>query len=395
MEVSKPFIIREVNDKKTRKEFLDFPARLYKKDKNWSRPLNEDIEKVFDPKQNKKFRQGNAIRYLLQNAEGRVIGKIAAFYDDGSAKNEQPTGGIGFFDCINNQEGANLLFDRSKEWLQLHGMEAMDGPVNFGERDSFWGCLVEGYTEPLYNMPYNFPYYKDLFLNYGFGLYFNQYTYHMKFIRSELQDVVAEKGMRVLNNPDYSFEMIRMDQAEKYALDFMEIFNKAWARFPGVPKMRKIQAMALMKEIKPIADPRLIYFGYHKGQPVAFFIMMPDISQIFKKFNGNFNLFNKIRFLYLLKVRKKVNRVMGRIFGVVPQFHGKGVESGLIMAFARHAFNPNFPYSDLEMNWIGDFNPIMMKTVEQIGGKINKIHQTYRYMFDRNKPVKRMGKVNQ
>src|SRR5690554_1643066 len=53
-------------------------------------------------------------------------------------------------------------------------METMDGPINFGERDQWWGLLVEGFYEPLYNMNYNFPYYVDLFENYGFKTYFNQ-----------------------------------------------------------------------------------------------------------------------------------------------------------------------------------------------------------------------------
>ena len=42
-------------------------------------------------------------------------------------------------------------------------MEAMDGPINFGERDKFWGLLIEGFSEPLYAMNYNAPYYKELF----------------------------------------------------------------------------------------------------------------------------------------------------------------------------------------------------------------------------------------
>lgn len=393
MDYEKPFRLVEVNDRKTRKRFLDFPARLYKKDKNWSRPLDKDIAMIFDPAKNKKFRKGEAIRWILNDHKGNTIGKVAAFYDEESKKNEQPTGGMGFFDCIDDQEAANILFDACREWLKSRGMEAMDGPVNFGERDSFWGCLVEGYTEPLYNMPYNFPYYRNLFENYGFQLYFRQYTYHRIIEREGLSDVVIEKGERVLSNPEYSFEMIDKRKPEKYAYDFMEIYNQAWGRFPGVTKMRKAQAMALMKQIKPIADERLIYFGYHKGEPIAFFIMMPDISMIFKKFNGKFHLLNKLRFLFILKFKNNITRVVGRIFGVIPRFQGKGIEGGLVMAFEKEASKPGFPYTDLEMNWIGDFNPTMIKNVEQIGGKIYKVHHTYRYMFDRSKPVERMKKV--
>ncbi|MBU2649595.1 MAG: hypothetical protein KKA81_01560 [Bacteroidetes bacterium] len=393
MERRGPYRLTEVNDKTSRKAFLKLPVSLYKSDRQWSRPIDSDIEKIFDPGFNKKFRKGNAIRWILEDRNGVVAGRVAAFYDDNSFKQKHPTGGMGFFDCINDKEAAEMLFDACKNWLGSHGMEAMDGPVNFGERDTFWGCLVEGFTEPLYNMPYNYPYYQRFFEDYGFELYFRQFTYHRKIEPEGMADIVIEKGRRILSNPDYSFEMIRKNNFEKYANDFLEIYNQAWGRFPGVSKMKKFQAMALMKEIKPIADERLIYFGYHQGEPIAFFIMLPDISQILKKFHGKFHLINKLRLLYLLKVRKKVTRIMGKIFGVIPRFQGKGVEAGLVLAFEKEAFKPGFHYTDLEMNWIGDFNPTMIKNVEQIGGKIYKIHHTYRYMFDRSIPVERMRKL--
>jgi hypothetical protein len=90
---------------------------------------------------------------------------------------EQPTGGIGFFECIDNQNAANLLFDTAKEWLQTKGMEAMDGPINFGEKDNWWGLLISANTEVMYGMSYNPPYYIQLFENYGFKDYYKQFNY--------------------------------------------------------------------------------------------------------------------------------------------------------------------------------------------------------------------------
>ena len=46
------------------------------------------------------------------------------------------------------------------------------------------------------------------------------------------------------------------------------------------------------------------------------------------------------------------------------------------------------------MNWIGDFNPTMMRVAERVGAKIRKTHITYRYLFDRTKEFKRARKVN-
>ncbi|MCD4664954.1 MAG: hypothetical protein K8R68_06750, partial [Bacteroidales bacterium] len=170
------FSLLEVIDKKAVKRFLDFPANIYKDNNNWIRPLDKDIEKIFNPNKNKLFRKGKAIRWILLNEDNKVVGRIAAFYHSETAnKNDQPTGGCGFFDCIDNKEAAFILFDAAKKWLTNEGMEAMDGPVNFGTRDNFWGCLAVGFFEPVYNMPYNHKYYNKLFESCGFQSYYNQY----------------------------------------------------------------------------------------------------------------------------------------------------------------------------------------------------------------------------
>ena len=159
------YTLQEVTSPQLAREFLNLPKRIYKGNRNWVCPLDEDIEKVFDPARNPLFGDGEAIRWLVRNRKNEVVGRIAAFYNrEQAAIEEQPTGGCGFFEAINDQEVADLLFDAARMWLASRGMEAMDGPINFGPRDTWWGLLVEGYEfQPLYANPYNPPYYKELF----------------------------------------------------------------------------------------------------------------------------------------------------------------------------------------------------------------------------------------
>ncbi len=383
-----------VEKEEHKKEFLDFPSRLYKKDPYWVRPLDDEVEKIFDPRRNKFFRTGDAVRWLAVDKQGKTLGRIAAFYEKGTAmKNDQPTGGVGFFESVNRQDVADLMFDAAKEWLQNKGMEAMDGPVNFGDRDAFWGCLYDGFTDPNFNMPYNFKYYNDLFLNYGFKEYFKQYTYRLDFEGGLKSQVVREKALRLKRDPGYSFETLKWKVVDRYAEDFMTVFNKAWAKFPGVKPVRKAHAMALLNSLKPVIDARAVLFAYYKGEPIAFFIMVPNLNPIIKPFNGKMNWVNKLRLFVNLKILKKSHRLIGLIFGVTPEHQGKGVESGLILRFEEEVLKPGFPFTELEMNWIGDFNPRMMKLVEQIGSTIHKTHITYRYLFDRSKPFKRAAVI--
>jgi GNAT superfamily N-acetyltransferase len=377
------------------KEFNDFPGILYHEDKNWSRPLDAEVETIFDPLKNKHLHNGKIIRWLLFNEKNRISGRVAAFYSEEFAQShDQPTGGVGFFDCINDQEAANMLFDVAREWLKSKGLVAMDGPTNPGMRDSFWGCLVDGFHEQVYNMPYNFPYYKDLYENYGFKNYFNQYTYRREFESViKLHPAVRRSAERVLNNPDYEFRLIKKGD-KRYAHDFRTIYNKAWDNFSGAKDITDNEAIILLKEMEAILDERLVIYGYYKGEPIAFFIMMPDIGQITRRFKGKWNLWNKLRFYLHLKVIHSVDRVVGRIFGVVPEHQGKGVEGALIIHFEKQVTKPGFPYKSLELNWIGDFNPVMMKVAEFIGASIYKTHVTFRYLFDQTQEFKRAPVVN-
>lgn len=162
------YILKEVKTASDEKVWLHVDRPIYKGNPMWVCPLDNDISRVFNPQVNKKFNNGEAIRWTAFDSDtGEAVGRIAAFYENNASEDyEQPTGGCGFFESIDNQEVANLLFDACRDWLASKGMEAMDGPINFGSRDAWWGLLVDGYQyQPLYTNPYHLPYYKELFEN--------------------------------------------------------------------------------------------------------------------------------------------------------------------------------------------------------------------------------------
>ncbi|MEN9414696.1 MAG: hypothetical protein RLZ62_1000, partial [Bacteroidota bacterium] len=182
-------ITREVGDATATRDFLRVPFRIYAQDNSWICPLDKDISEVFNPAMNPAFKNGQCSRWVLYDENSQPIGRIAAFINNNTAyANPQPTGGVGFFECIEDREAAFLLFDTAKTWLQERGMEAMDGPVNFGERDAWWGLLVEGFRPVPYKMNYNPPYYRDFFESYGFRDYFRQYCFTMR-LKDEVSPV--------------------------------------------------------------------------------------------------------------------------------------------------------------------------------------------------------------
>ncbi|MBN9483624.1 MAG: hypothetical protein BGO70_14165 [Bacteroidetes bacterium 43-93] len=377
--------MHEVKTAEDIKLFLEFPVSINKGNPNWIRPLDKDIEEVFDPTRNKFFKKGECTRWLLKDNNGKVIGKIAAFVNR-QYKNEQPTGGIGFFDCINDQQAANYMFDHCKQWLRERGMEAMDGPINFGERERWWGLLVEGYQEPLYCMNYNPEYYKDLFYNYGFQVYYEQLCFALR-VKDRLQEKFYSAYEKYSQMPEYSARRIRKNDIEKYAKDFAYIYNKAWAKHGGGKEIEERTVVRMFQTMKPAIDEDLMWFIYHNEQPIGFWINLPDLNQYFKHMNGRFGFWEKLKFLWLKRFGK-CSRFVGLVFGIIPEYQGTGVDGFLIMSGAN-VIQPANKYQDYEMQWIGDFNPKMVNIAEHLGTYHSRKLQTLRYLFDRTKEFKR------
>jgi hypothetical protein len=379
----------EVTDGKLADDFIEVNVLINKGNPDYIRPLNKDINEVFDQKKNKAFRFGEVIRWILKDDEGNLIGRIAAFTNSKykSKGDHIKVGGIGFFDCINDQQCADMLIDVSKHWLLSKGMEAMDGPINFGERDRWWGLLTEGFQEPLYCMNYNPPYYQALFENYGFKVFFNQICYGLN-PKDGLTAKVIERHRQVSKNPDINAVHIRKNKLEKFAADFTIIYNKAWAGHGGIKQIERRSVLSMFNNMKQIMDERINWFVYDKEQPIAMFINIPDLNQWFKYLNGRFDIWHKLKFLILQKTKpcKKFN---GLVFGVIPEYHGMGIDSFMITV-AGNFIRDYTPYTEYEMQWIGDFNPKMLNIAESLGGAFQSRKLiTYRYLFDRTQTFHR------
>lgn len=374
----------EVISASHRQQFCALPRRLHQAIPVFINPLDNELEAVFDPAKNALFAAGGtAMRWLLTDAVGVVIGRVAAFVNPLTATNTDatlPTGGLGFFECIDDQAAATQLLDVACRWLQARGMLAVDGPINFGDRDRFWGVLIDGFEhEPNYGMFWHPAYYQRLLESYGFQLYFKQYTCYRPV--PQLLHPSFYKKLDELTAAGYVFTHARKAEPEKLAQDFYHVYNLAWGKHTGVKPMNLEEARNLVREMKPVLDERLLGFAYFKDEPVAFFLNLPELNQIFKHVGPTLDVAGKLRFVWeqWRYMRRTDKKILGIIYGVVPEHQGKGVENALTLA-TQHQFIAG-GYANIEMNWIGDFNPRMLVVTRSIGAKIIKTHATYRKLF--------------
>jgi hypothetical protein len=372
-------ILTEVKDKATKKDFLNTARVIYKNDDNWVCPLDNDIEAVFDPLKNNFHQYGKCTRWILKNDKGELIGRVAAFINEKKAYNyEQPTGGMGFFECINNEQAAFMLFDTAKNWLQQNGMQAMDGPINFGENDTFWGLLVEGFSPPSYGMNYNPPYYQAFFENYGFKKMYEQITNHLD-VNKPFPERFYKIAKWVSQKPGYEFKHLEVKQIKKFAADFIEIYNDAWAGFENFVPINYNTILESFNKMKPIMDENLIWFAYVNGEPASFNIVLPDANQMLKPLNGKLNLIGKLKFLYYKW--KGVTRMRAIVMGTKQKFQNHGLESALFIKLGEYVLPLN-QYDVLELSWVGDFNEKMVALHNSMGATFANKHLTMRYTFN-------------
>lgn len=381
--------IIQVTDRMTIEAFHEVPASIYKNDPNWVNPLRMMVEDIFHPQKNAGFVHGDARRWLVKDGT-QFLGRIAAFYDRSKfEEGKVRAGNIGFFECFDNDEAAGLLFDMARDWLKSEGFTAMDGPVNFGENFFNWGLLVDGFQQQGFGMPYNPRYYRQIFEEYGFRTYYQQYSYHLDITSPDLPERFWKIAEWVAKKKDFSYKTFSFTEPDRGIADFIFIYEQAWGSHSNYKPIDPRDLKMLIRDSKMVLEEEFIWYVYYKDEPIAFYMMIPDLNQILKKLkSGKLNLFNILKLIYL-KRRHTMTRCRGLVMGVVPKFQGSGIESGIFWQLRQVMLRKPW-YTELELSWVGDFNPKMISLFKAIGSKYAKTHETLRYLFDREKPFERL-----
>jgi hypothetical protein len=383
--LTQKYTLEEVKSKEQKEEFRNLPYKIYAGDPNWIPHIRQEVEQVFDKNHNPYFGHGEATRWIMRDAVGDVVGRVAAFVNWRRAKTyKQPTGGMGFFECIDDQEAANVLFDQCKAWLEEREIEAMDGPINFGENNKYWGLIVDNFNKsPYYGQNYNPEYYVRLFENYGFQVYYRQIVFDKTFY-DPLPEIYQRRADRLKKEGHYRVTNFKKSQAEIFARHFIEIYNDAWQTHDGFKQMTEEQALAMLRQIKPVADEDLIYFVYYDAEPIAFMVALPNINEVYRKVGDNMNLMGKLKFLYH-KMTMKFHSCYGVAFGVKQKYQARGVEGLIFDDLQTKALKEkNYKYDNYIVTWVGDFNPKMIRVMEALGCVKSRTMATYRKLFDEN-----------
>jgi len=369
--------IRQVRNNKEKRAFITFAWQVYRNDpelnKNWVPPVIDDYMKTLDTKVFPLYEHADLAMFTAWN-DGVMAGTIAAV--ENRRHNEvhhDKVGFWGFFECINDQEVANALFEASGGWLKKKGLTAMRGPVSPSMNDQC-GMLTRGYdSPPVFLMLYNPPYYNDLVLKSGHHIgqellawYIDQESIDIERLRRIADHVKKREGLtiRTMNMKDFDGEVARM----------REIYNSAWEKNWGFVPMTDKEFYFLGKSLKPIANPNYIYFVEDRNKrTVGFSLSLPDVNQALKHVNGN--PFSPLGLLKYLWFSRNITMVRTIVMGVLPEYRNKGVDSIMNAEVADYGGKHGIQAS--EMSWVLKANEAMSKLAKVIGGTPYKEYVIY------------------
>jgi len=353
-------------------KFIKFAWKIYKDDPYWVPPLLMDKKKILNKDKNPFFKAAQMEMFMAYK-NGEPVGRIAAIKNDTHNKiHNENMGFFGFFESINNQEVANALLDKAKEWLHSKGVNAMRGPANPSSNDEF-GMLLEGFEDsPRIMMTYNPKYYLDLMDNYGLKKVKDLLAYQIdnpKLLKSEKLIRVAEIARKRSN---VEIKQINLKQFKSELEKVKFVYNQAWAPNWGFIPMTDEEIDNLAKELKPLVEDSLVVFAEVEGKTVAFALVMLDYNELIKDFNGRLLPFN---FIKLFTQRKKIKWARVLTLGIIPEYQKRGIDALLYYEITKRAEKIGILKG--EASWILEDNEMMTRGAEVMNGEVYKKYRIY------------------
>lgn len=354
-----------VNGKSKLKEFIDFPHDLYKSDSNYVPELFIAQRDLLTPGKHPFYEHSN-LQLFLAEEDGKVIGRIAAIQNKNHNDTNQNTDGFfGFFECINDQEAADLLLGAAAKWLEERNLTTMIGPVNPSTNETC-GMQIEGFDGiPVVMMPYNFPYYLPLLENSGFSKKTDLRAY--KFTTGNYNDrskKLLDALQERLKRNSIVIRKINMKNFKEEARALKEVYNKAWDKNLGFVPMTSNEFDYMAKDLKMILDPDFCLVAEQNGKLIGFGLAIPDINRILIKIKRG-RLF-PFGLLKLLLLKRKIKGIRIMVLGVVDGYRKMGIEACLYGNIIKSFQEKNLEYA--EASWTLDDNHLINKAIEQING---------------------------
>ena len=364
--------IHLVKSKSDLKKFIRLPYNLYKNDPVWVPPLLDEQKSQFDAKRNPMLDHCDYALFLLET-EGQIIGRIASFIDRLALETwKEPVGLFGYYECIENKEASLILLETAAGWLRKQGMKLMRGPWSFVSQE--WGQVIEGFTpSPTVMAPYNPPYYIDHFTGYNLNKIKDLLVYYIS-VKEGYK--IPERIMTLTDNVAKRYGVhirhVNMKNYEEDVQKVIDLSNKSLIDNWGYTTVTQAEAEAVAHDLKPIIQSKGVLFAEDsQGSPVGFAIAIPDINRLIKGLNGHLFPFGWMKLLFGLP---KLTSYRLFALGVLPEYHGKGIDSLIYHALCESLYTPD---TWMEINYVLEDNAPMNNAIRKLNAKPMRKYRIY------------------
>lgn len=367
------FQIRPVESKRDLEAFLRVPYRVYAQDPHQVFPLLAEQRKFFDPRVNPFYAHART-RLWVAERDGRAVARIAACVDDYHVSHwREQAGFAGFYECPRDAALSRALFDQAAGWLREQGMTVMRGPCNFTTNHDNVGLLIDGEASPpVVGMPYNPPYYREQFEEYGFQKAKDLWAWR---IRAEGMQIPARLQASIeslLASGAFRVRPIDMSRFDAEASAIREVYNAAWSRNWGFIPMDDAEFAYAAKDMKKMVAADFLLVAEAQGKIIGFALTIPDFNQALKPCRGRLFPFGLFRFLWR---KSRIDYARTLLLGVLPEFRGRGIDAVIIYKTFQAGFAHGITAG--ECSWILEDNVAMNRILEGIGAKIYKTYRVY------------------
>ena len=354
--------------------FIQLPYRLYAGHPQWVPPLLIDVKMQLN-REKHPFYEHSEADFFMAIRDGRVVGRIAALqnrrYNECRGKRECQ---FYLFECENDQEAANQLFETVFEWARLRGLDTVVGPKGFSSFDGY-GIQVEGFEhrQMMNMMNYNYPYYPSLVEAVGFtkevdfvSCYLNEEQFRMPERVHRIAERVVERG--TLKVQTFRNKKELKAWAQRIGEAYNKTFIRNWEYYPLTQK----EIQFVLDTLLQVADPRLIKIITAGDDVVGFLLAFPDVSAALQRARGKLLPFG---IFYLLREMRTSRWTSLNGAGILPEYQGRGGNALLYAEMEKTIREYQFLHAELTQ--VAETAVQMRQDLMNVGAEAYKNHRVY------------------
>ncbi len=357
--------IEYVTTRRQKKQFLELPWSLYRDDSYWIPPLRMHQEEMVGYRRHPFYFRNRSQTFVAYRGS-KPCGRVAAILNHGHIEQYNDRRGFfGFFECIDDQEVANGLFDAVRVWFAGQGIHNLRGPTNPSLNHEL-GLLVDGFdSSPYFMMTYNPPYYEKLVEAYGFRKTEDLYAYWGSMemfpaIRARLLGVCEQ----IIEHYGVHLRPLNTKRFREEVEIFLSIYNQSMVNTWGFVPMSQDEVRHTAVGLQHLIVPELAVLAEVDGRVVGAAFALPDYNPRIKKIDGRLFPFG---FFRLFRNRQEIKHIRIISTNVLPEFQRMGI--GLTLMDGLVPKSLEWGFQEAEFSWVLESNSLSRGALQKGGAK--------------------------